>query len=209
MTKERCLRIVIKNICLFRVGTLTTRENAPITILAIKNRHSGKQPYVYRTIFTRERFQVKLDGGEEFQERAPKSPEYNPPKYCDDFELVFNFAHYLEDHEDRVSKCLTSLNPHQRFLCIYAALQLAHKRGNSCAAPQWFCDKNADSGNYQWLLPLHVTVENIDSRPDFIATLDPIPDYKEYNVRTILLPEYVYGHARAISERAPHFRTWA
>lgn len=194
--------------CLFRVGTLTTREGEPITILGRKNRQSGKQPYVYSNVFTRARFNVKGGNGE-IAEVAPSSPEYTPPPYQQDYQLTFNFFHYLEDHEARVSERLPSLNPHQRFLCIYAALHISHKRSNSCAVPQWYCDKNADEGVYQWLLPLHITSESVDSKPDFVATLEPIKEHGEYNVRTILPPEYAYGHARAVSHRDPQFRSWS
>jgi len=31
----------------------------------------------------------------------------------------------------------------------------------------------------------------------------------EYNVPTLMPPEWAYGHARAVSSRDPHFRTWA
>jgi hypothetical protein len=195
--------------CLFRVGTLSTREGEPITILATKNRVSGKQPYVYTKTFTRGRFTVRTPSGAEVSETAPQPPEYKPPAYGKNFQLVFNFVHYLEDHEARIAEKLPQLNPHQRFLCLYAALQLAHKRSDSCAVPQWYCDKKAEEGDYQWLLPLHVTAETVDSKPDFVATLDPISEHSEYNIRTILPPEYAYGHARAVSGRDPHFRTWA
>lgn len=197
-----------KKFCLFRAGTLVTREGEPITILGTKNPQAGKEPYVYKTIFTRDRFVVRV-GDEEFPESAPAAPEYDPPAYHADFKLVFNFAHYLDDHEQRVEVRFPKLTPHQRFLCIYASLELAHKRGTQAAVSQWYCDRNADEGGYQWLLPLFITSENLSAKPDLIATLDPEKDYREYNVRTLLEPEYAYGHARAVSGRDPQFRSWA
>ncbi len=194
--------------CLFRVGTLVTREGEPITVLGIKNQKSGKEPYVYKTAFTRSRFTVRM-GNDEYPETAPPPPEYEVPPYHADYKLVYNFAHYLDDHEGRVEERFPKLTPHQRFLCIYAALELAHKRGTQAAVPQWYCDKNAEEGSYQWLLPLYITSENLSAKPDVVATLDPDEEYKEYNVRTLLPPEFAYGHARAVSGRDPQFRSWA
>lgn len=193
---------------LFRIGTLSTRGGEPITMLAMKNRLPNKQPYVFSKIFTGNRFTIRLENSE-VTEVAPSSPTYNIEPIHTDYNLVFNFDHYLKDHEERVSEKLPTLNSHQRFLCIYAALQLAYKRADLCAVKQWYCDKNADEGNYQWLLPLHISEENIDSKPDLIATLDPRKEYSEYYIRTVLPPEFSYGHARAISMRNPHFSSWA
>jgi len=80
-----------KSYILFRVGTLTTREAEPLTMLAVKNRLSGKQPYVYKTIFTRKRFTVRV-GDSDITEIAPEPPKYSPPAYHADFNLVFNMA---------------------------------------------------------------------------------------------------------------------
>lgn len=194
--------------CLFRVGTLTNREGHPITVLGLKNRLSGKQPFVFTKIFSRERFPLKIDG-KEIQEVAPEAPDYDPPVYNMEYSLVYNFDHYLEDHETRVAEKLANLSSHQKFLCIWAALQLAHKRAKACAVPQWYCDKKQAHGSFQWLLPLYINNESIDAKPDFVATLEPMEDYKEYNIRTILPPEWAYAHARAVTGRDPHFRNWA
>jgi len=195
-----------KRYCLWRVGTLATREGEPITILAMKNRISGREPYAYTRIFTRKRFAVRLDT-EEIPEAVPESPSYDIPPYHPDYRLTYNFNHYLEDHESRVEEKFPKLNAHQRFLCIYAALELAHKRAQP--VPQWFCDRNAEEGAYQWLLPLHITSENISEKPDLVAILRPNDDYQEYNVPTLFPPEWAYGHARAVSGRDPQFRSWA
>ena len=192
---------------MWRVGTLTTREGEPISILATRNRLTGKQPYVFRHIFDRSRFTVRLDDSE-VAETAPPASEYTPPDYHSDYKLTYNFSHYLEDHETRGAEKFPNLNAHQRFLCIFAALELAHKRAPQSAVPQWYCDRKAPEGEYQWLLPLHITSENIDEKPDFVATLTPMDEYREYNVRTIIPPEWAYGHARAVSGRDPQFRTW-
>jgi hypothetical protein len=157
---------------------------------------------------TRSRFTVRV-GEEEFPENAPPAPEYAPPPYHADYKLVYNFAHYLDDHEQRVEERFPKLTPHQRFLCIYAALELAHKRGTQAAVPQWYCDKNADEGSFQWLLPLFITSENLSAKPDLVATLAPDEEFLEYNVRTLLPPEFAYGHARAVTGRDPQFRSWA
>ncbi len=194
--------------CLWRVGSLSTREGEPITILAMKNRVSGKQPYVYTRVFSRTRFTVRVDR-EEMPEAAPESPEYDVPPYHAEYRLTYNFNHYLEDHESRVEERFPKLNAHQRFLCIYAALGLAHKRAQQSAVPQWFCDRNAQEGEYEWLLPLHITSENISEKPDLVAILQPNDEFKEYNVPTLVPPEWAYGHARAVSGRDPQFRSWA
>lgn len=194
--------------CLFRAGALTTREGEPITILATKNRQSNKQPYVYKTVMTRQRFTVMV-GDREFPETAPPAPEYGIPSYHAGYRPVYNFSHYLDDHESRVEQKFPKLTPHQRFLCIYSAVELAHKRGAQAAVPQWYCDKNAEEGGYQWLLPLYITSENLSDKPDFVATLAPNEEYQEYNIPTLLPPEFAYGHARAVSGRDPQFRSWA
>lgn len=194
--------------CLFRVGTLLTREGEPLTVLALKNRVSGKEPYVYTKTFRRDRFMVRIDE-QEVAETAPPPPEYEYPPYHEDYKLVFNFSHYLDDHEQRVEERFPKLTAHQRFLCIFAALELAHKRGKQAAVPQWYCDKHAEEGSYQWLLPLYVSSENLSEKPDLVAALDPVEEYEEYNIRTLLPPEHAYGHARAVSGRDPQFRTWA
>lgn len=193
--------------CLWRAGTLTTREGNPITMLGVKNKLTGKQPYVFKYLFDRQRFTVKVDG-EEFKETAPEPPAYEAPQYEKDFKLVYNFAHYLDDHEERVAESFPNLTPHQRFLCIYAALELAHKRGAQAAVPQWYRDRNASAGNYQWLLPLHVKSENISEKPDLVAVLQPLVEYQEYNIPTLVPPDWAYGHARAISDFDPQFRSW-
>jgi hypothetical protein len=197
-----------KTYMLFRLGTLTTREGEPITMLGIRNNKAGREPYVYKTIFKRKRFTVHVHDIEA-TETAPDAPRYSPPPYHPEYNLVFNFSHYLEDHEARTSERLPNINSHQRFLCIYAALQIAHKRWESCAVPQWYCDKKAEEGDYQWLLPLNITSEDVSRKPDFVATLEPIEEYNEYNIRTMVPPEFCYGHARAISGRDPQFRNWA
>lgn len=194
--------------CLWRVGHLVTREGEPLTILGTKNRLSGKQPYVYTKVFDRRRFTVRTDDGD-FQQAAPKDCQHQIPPYKTDYRLVYNFQHYLDDHEDRAVEKLPNLTPHQRFLCIYAALELAHKRGAQSAVPQWYRDKNAESGTYQWLLPLHIKSENISEKPDLVAVLHAMDEYQEYNVPTLLPPEWAYGHARAVSGRDPYFRSWA
>ncbi|MFC7761092.1 DUF3825 domain-containing protein [Catellatospora bangladeshensis] len=175
----------------------------------MKNRLSGKQPYFYKRLFARERFVVRDDDNVEHDEEAPPAPDYEIPPYHPEYKLAYNFEHYLDDHEPRMEERFPALTTHQRFLCIYAALELAHKRGNQAAVPQWYCDRNADEGSYQWLLPLYVTTEDLSIKPDLVATLSPQPEYAEYNVRTLIPPEYAYSHARAVSGRDPQFRTWA
>ena len=50
-----------KRYAFWRVGHLTTREGEPVTIVVIKNRLSGRQPYSYRYTFDRARFDIKFD----------------------------------------------------------------------------------------------------------------------------------------------------
>lgn len=197
-----------KGYVLWRAGNLVTRDAQPITILGVKNSLSGKQDYVFKFVFATERFSVEIDG-EKVQETAPESPTYDIPSYHGDYELSYNFSHYIDDHADRAAQSFPNMNDHQRFLCIYAALNLAHRRHESTAVAQWYKDKNADSGSYQWLLPLHIKSENISDKPDLVATLEPLDEHKEYFVRTLLPPEWAYPKARAVSRRDPHFRNWA
>lgn len=113
---------------------MTTREGEPISILATKNERTGKQPYFCNFVFNKSRFSVRLENNVEVAESASSPPEYNIPKYHREYKLTYNFSHYLDDHEDRVSDKLPDLNQHQRFLCIFAALELAHRR--EAAVPQ-------------------------------------------------------------------------
>jgi hypothetical protein len=197
-----------KRYCLFRVGTLVTREGEPLTVLGVKNTPHHSQPYVYKKLQERRKFRVRIDN-EDIHLEAPDEPTYEIPDYYRHYNLTYNFSHYLDDHESRVEERFPKLSSHQRFLCIYAALELAHRRGTQSAVAQWYCDKNAESGGYQWLLPLHITSENISEKPDFVATLDPNEDYSEYHVRTLVPPEWAYPHARSVSGRDPQFRAWA
>lgn len=193
---------------IWRAGTLVTRDAQPLTILAVRNKVSNKQPYHYRKVLFGERLEFDADG-KKVHATPPEAPTYVIPPYNGDYKLSYNFAHYLEDHAERASEKFPNLNEHQRFLCIYAALNLAHKRYESTAVPQWYKDKNAEKGGYQWLLPLHIRSENITEKPDLVATLEPIDEYEEYNVRTLLPPEWAYAKARAVSQRDPHFSSWA
>lgn len=194
---------------LWRAGNLTTRSGQPITILALKNQRPNKQPFVYTATFEVPKFTVRDRDGNEHLEKAPEAPEYNPPEYRAGYELTYNFEHYLQDHERRVSKKLKKLNSHQRFLCIYAAAEIAHKRCSDAlsAVPQWYCDKNEKVGNYQWLLPLRINDEDISRNPDFVAAVDPRDEHDEYYIRTVMPPRYVYGQARAVAG-APRFEPW-
>jgi hypothetical protein len=197
-----------KGYALWRAGNLVTRDAQPITLLGVKNHVSGKQPYFFKFVFTGERFSIEIDG-EKIPETAPEPPTYAVPAYHGDYKLSYNFTHYLDDHAERAGEVFPNLNEHQRFLCIYAALNLSHIRHQNTAVAQWYKDKNADSGTYQWLLPLHVKSGNISDKPDLVATLDPVDEYQEYSVRTLLPPEWAYPKARAVSQRDPHFRSWA
>ncbi len=190
-----------KEYCLWRIGKLSSWEGDPISLLAMRNNNPDKQPYVYRRIFTTDRFTVHLNDGSQIQESAPAAPTYDTPVYRSDYKMRYNFHHYLSDHEERVSERLNDFNRRQRFLLIFAALQLAHIQGSQIAIPQWY------RGKYQWLLPLHISSESIDDKPDFVAALDPADKESEYFVPTILPPEWMYGVARAINERAL-LRTW-
>lgn len=194
---------------LWRVGNLTTREGEPVSIVCERNRQPGRQPYYFLRVFDRARFNIRLRQGEDVSDQAPAAPTYDLPAYHPEYSLTYNFDHYLDDHADRAKETFPQLNDHQRFLCIYAALVLAHKRYKQAAVPQWYRDKNEQEGGYQWLLPLHINTENISKRPDLVAALDPVDEHEEYYVRTLLPPEYCYGHARSVSERDPHFRSWA
>lgn len=191
---------------LWRVGNLVTRDNEPISIFCARNRIEGKQPYYFVRVFNSRRCGIRV-GGQELEVPAPPSPRYDPPEYQADYDLVYQFEHYLEDNKERAEQALPGLTEHQRFLCVFASAHLAHKRG--AAVAQWYRDKRADSGTYQWLLPLHITHDDVSGRPDLVATLDPDDAHREYRIRTVLPPSWAYPNARVLSGRDPQFRAWA
>ncbi len=197
-----------KSFALWRVGNLVTRDNEPISILCTRNRQEGKQPYYFTRVFNTRRIEVVMDGTRTIVP-VPASPMYAVPDYQSSYDLTYNFDHYLIDNRERAEVALANLTENQRFLCIYAAALLAHKRSGLSAVPQWYRDRNADQGSYQWLLPLHINSGNIDQKPDLVATLVPADTHGEYAMKTLLLPEWAYPHARAISSRDPQFRAWA
>ena len=197
-----------KGYALWRAGNLVTKDAQPITMCCVKNFIAQKQPYVFKHVFIGERFTIELDD-DKIPEVAPEAPTYDTPTYRGEYRLSHNFKHYLDDHAPRMDAIFPNLNKHQQFLCIHAAVNLAHVRHESTAVPQWYKDKNADSGGYQWLLPLYINSDNISEKPDLVATLEPLAEHNEYCVTTLLLPEWVYPNARAVSQRDPHFRSWA
>jgi hypothetical protein len=195
-----------KSYALWRVGNLLTPDGEPITIACTRNRNPAREPYYFVRVFDKRRFILQVEGKRTPLE-ALGAPIYDVPAYHADYELTYQFRHYLEDHEERATAGMPTLNDHQRFLCIYAAANLAHKRREG--VPQYYRDKRAPHGNYQWLLPLYINQDDVSKRPDFVATLHPIDEHREYSIRTLLPPEWAYPNARAISARDPQFRTWA
>lgn len=193
---------------IWRVGNLVTPEGEPISILCLRNRMEGKQPYHFARVFRARRIDINANGHSARLE-APVGPAYPIPSYKPGYALVYDFDHYLRDNRQRAEERLPNLTDRQRFLCIYGAAQLAHKRGEQASVPQWYRDKNAECGSFQWLLPLHLIHEDLSRKPDLVATLQPDDAYGEYRVRTLLPPEWAYPNARAISSRDPHFRMWA
>jgi hypothetical protein len=197
-----------KSYALWRVGNLVSRDNEPISILCTRNRTAGaRQPYYFTRVFNSRRFDIIVEG-QRTTVNAPDPPKYQVPPYHPEYDLTYRFDHYLRDNKERAEQTFPTLNDNQRFLCIYAAAQLAHRRGSQ-AVPQWYRDKRADRGSYQWLLPLFINEDDISQKPDLVATLDPDDAHREYRIRTLLPPEWAYPHARAISGHDPQFRTWA
>jgi len=197
-----------KSYALWRVGNLTTRDNEPISVLCTRNRKEGKQPYYFVRVFNTRRIEIQTDDAK-VSVRAPDGPSYTVPTYDPSYEMVYQFSHYLEDNRPRAEGKLPGLTDNQRFLCIYAAAMLAHRRGSQAAVPQWYRDKHADIGGYQWLLPLHINADDLSKKPDLVATLEPDDENREYRVRTLLPAEWAYPNARAVSTRDPQFRMWA
>lgn len=197
-----------KSYALWRVGNLLTRENEPITILCLRNDNEGKQPYRFVRVFRSHRVEVR-HGTETSISPAPEGPTYATAPYDPAYRLVFNFSHYLEDNAQRVAERLSGLSDYQRFLCIHASANLAHQRGSQTATLQWYRDRNAENGSYQWLLPLHINSSDLKGRPDLVATLEPDHANREYTIRTLLPPPFAYVYARTVSAMNPPFQQWA
>ena len=195
-----------RSYALWRVGNLVTRDNEPISISCLRNRIEGKQPYFFVRVYNSRRCEIRA-GTEQIEIPAPPSPRYDIPEYQAGYDLVYQFDHYLEDNRERAEQALPGLTDHQRFLCVFASAHLAHKR--EAAVPQWYRDKRAGSGTYQWLLPLHISHDDISRCPDLVATLDPDDTHREYRIRTLLPPAWAYPNARVVSGRDPRFRAWA
>ncbi len=186
---------------IWRVGNLTTLDGEPISIVVRKN-ELNVPPYVYHKVYCGEQFKIYFSHHEVVQETATPSPEYKIPKYQKEYSLDLNYDHYLKENEERVKRILPELSFYQRFLCTYAAIHLAHKRADTDVVAQWFRDKNASEGTYQWLAPLHFYDRDPTKKPELVATLTPDNELKKYAVRTLMPTTWCYGKARAVSKSA-------
>jgi hypothetical protein len=192
-----------------RVGNLLTPTNEPITMLFMKNRKPGRQPYFFTRVFGSSVIPVKLDDGREIHVDAPPAPTYDPPPYQEHYTLQMNWMHCMVENATRLEAVMPNLTDHQRFLCVWAAAQIAHGRSRVMAVPQWFCDKNAEEGGYQWLLPLHLTHPEPRGRMDLFAALVEERSRGEYRIRTLLMPVWVYPHLRALHLPGAQLGSWS
>jgi hypothetical protein len=86
---------------------------------------------------------------------------------------------------------------------ITAAVADAHKSSDRRAVPGWF------DGEYQWMLPLHITQENVSAAPDFVAPVRLADDGEGYTIPTLLEPWMAYPLARAIAPDDRGIASWA
>lgn len=191
----------------WRAGRLLSLTGEPITIVCVRNKVEDRQPFFFVRVCVGQRFNVTVDG-EDVTLDAPPPPEYEPPEFRPDYFLRYNFDHYLGDHSERIEPFAPGLNNYQRFLFIYGAINQAKLHWSDLVVPSWYRDRNATAGRYQWLLPLFLRVEDHSLKPDLIATLDPDDELMHYSIRTLILPEWAFPHARAINKGGGQFRHW-
>jgi len=196
-----------KQFAVWRVGYLVSADGTPIYVIFEKNRVHGKQPFYLRTVYktSQDRIPCRSNGNPAVYIPRPDEPEYEIPEYRPDFNVEFNWHHY-EEQRSRLPKALQAIeNDRAAYLCIFGAVTLSHrlhKAGARIAVPQYY------RGAYEYLLPLCMTHDDHNSRPDLVAGLQEDRQGKTYFVKTLLLPEMAYPHARAVATSTAHIRSW-
>lgn len=66
-----------------------------------------------------------------------------------------------------------------------------------------------DQKGYQFCIPLFITHENYLASPDLTAVFNKSASTGRYTIYTLLKPAWVYGAARAITQDASRFQSWA
>lgn len=194
---------------IWRIGHLVTNDGTPLYAFFAKNSVRGKQDYVLLSIQATHNvvfyYRLSRNGP---QERIPiltppKEPRYEIPDYQPTYRIEYDWAHFLVDHRDRLEKDLPGVRGDRLlYLAIFGAVELAHRLHKLNAVPQYF------RGRYQYLLPLYITHDHFNKRPDEIAALQEDRDRGVYRVETLLPPSYAYANARAIATNIAQFRSW-
>jgi hypothetical protein len=188
----------------FRVGDLSSIVNEPISIVCERNSRIGKQPYRFKGVVAKRRITVDVDGHEALVMDAPPAPTYEKILYHRSYRLdLSHVGHFVSENRSRVDEALAERTERERLCSIVGGLELAHARGDEIAIAQWYRDRNANTGSYQWLLPLHIVNDDLSGRPEWLATLEPRDGANEYYVRTLLPVEMAYPHARVVGTHRP------
>ncbi len=193
---------------LWRVGTLTTSDGTPIYAYFPKNRLEGKQAFAFVTFLHQHSLMVTYSP-DRFSSSTqiaiqdpPKEPDYRSGDYHPDYKIEYSWGHMESDHSSRLEQHIPGLTGRPRFLCIFGAIELAHRLWGQLAVPQYH------HGAYQWFLPLYITHDDHSKPPDLVAALVANDEREVYRVATLLPPDWAYPLARAITVGRPSFNSW-
>lgn len=180
----------------WRAGHLSTETGDPIWIKYRLNNREGKQKWVF------DKFAIGLSPIQEIS-IEDMTVSYNPPDFFPSWSLLItpnSFEHIVDEHKSRLEAVLGKNacdNSDFLFKAIYGELELRKKDGD--AIPQWYWSQ------YQFLLPMSITN---NKEIQLVATLSPIIESKQYQVRSILPPEYAYAYARAVVKYRTRILGW-
>jgi len=184
-----------KGIAIWRPGYLVNKVSDPVWLIYKANPHKnrGKQPWIFDRVHT---------GRHPLQSKDDLSVSYSPPEFNSDWNIYISqraIEHIMNHNQDRLKEVFGDLfkNEHLVFRVIYAEIRLKMKESN--VIPQWY------RGEYQFLMPLNLTKP---SKVELTATLQPNPSTKQYDVRTLLYPNYAYAYARAVVKSYSSFVDW-
>lgn len=209
LRQERLLHDPEGRFVLWRVGSLETTDGRAIHGYFVRNSRRYGPPYFLVGFVTLD------DGILRFQNHdrtvmgiriatPPTSPKHVIPAYPDLHAMPsVNWQHILETRIDRIRARVPNLPDKALRWLITAAVADAHKSSDRRAVPGWF------DGEYQWMLPLHITQENVSAAPDFVAPVRLADDGEGYTIPTLLEPWMAYPLARAIAPDDRGIASWA
>lgn len=184
-----------RGVAVWRPGYLVNKVSDPIWIVYKTNPNKGKQPWQFDKVYSG---RCPIEG----QSKDSLSVDYDLPEFNPNWGIHISqraIDHIMEHNQDRLKVVFGDLskNDHLIFRVIFAEIELKKKESN--VIYQWY------KGEYQFLMPLNLTNPRT---VELTATLQPNPVTKQYNVRTLLYPNYAYAHARSVVKSYSSFVDW-